>query len=111
VWLNLQRYFCEHKPSCTVYVKPAEWLAVGAWVYDHFDEVSGISFLPTSDHVYEQAPWQDIDADKYKELEALMPKSIDWDEGLSKFEFEDLTNGSQELACTGNSCELIDITK
>lgn len=111
VWLNLQRYWCEHKPSCTVYVKENEWMAVGAWVYKHFDEVSGISFLPTVDHVYEQAPWQDISEEDYKILESKMPESIDWEKGLAEFEKDDTTTGTQELACSSGVCEVIDITK
>lgn len=111
VWLNLQRYWCEHKPSCTVYVKPQEWIKVGSWVYDHFDEVSGISFLPHTDHVYEQAPWQDITAEDYAALEGKMPAHIDWDLGLSQFEKEDATTGMQELACSAGVCEVVDIAK
>ena len=108
-WLKYQRFWCEHKPSCTVSVRDAEWMEVGAWVYKHFDEVSGISFLPHSDHTYQQAPYQDIDKEKYDELKKLMPKVVNFEE-LKKYEAEDNTTGTQELACTAGSCEIVDIT-
>jgi len=108
-WLKYQRHWCEHKPSCTISVRDHEWMEVGAWVYKHFDEVSGVSFLPHSDHTYQQAPYQDIDEDKYKESVKLMPKSVDF-EKLSGYESEDNTTGTQELACTAGACELVDIT-
>lgn len=107
-WLVYQRHWCEHKPSITVYVKDDEWMEVGAWVYKHFDEISGISFLPHTNHVYKQAPYQPISKDEYIELEKSMP-SIDWDQ-LRVIETEDHTTGTQELACTGGVCELVDIT-
>jgi ribonucleoside-diphosphate reductase alpha chain len=78
LWLLYQRHWCEHKPSVTISVKENEWMAVGAWVYEHFDEVSGISFLPFSEHTYQQAPYQDVDADTYKEWAGKMPKNVDW---------------------------------
>jgi ribonucleoside-diphosphate reductase alpha chain len=84
-------------------------MEVGAWVYKHFDEVSGISFLPHSDHTYQQAPYQDIDKVKYDELKKLMPKVVNFEE-LKKYEAEDNTTGTQELACTAGSCEIVDIT-
>jgi len=108
LWLLYQRYWCEHKPSCTIYVKDDEWLAVGSWVYKHFDEVSGVSFLPYSSHTYKQAPYQKITAEEYEEAAAVMP-NIDWSR-LSEIESEDHTRGTQELACTGGVCELVDIT-
>ena len=107
-WLVYQRYWCEHKPSITVYVKEEEWPEVGAWVWKHFDEVSGVSFLPHTDHTYEQAPYQEITEDEYKELESRMPRGVDWAD-LGEFEREDTTTGSQELSCTGGACELVDI--
>ena len=82
---------------------------VGAWVYKHFDEVSGVSFLPHSDHTYQQAPYQDIDKEKYNELKKLMPKSVDF-EKLKNYENDDNTTGTQELACTAGACEIVDIT-
>jgi len=108
IWLTYQRHWCEHKPSITVSVKEDEWMEVGAWVYKHFDEVSGISFLPYSEHTYVQAPYQEIDKAGYEELLAKMPKSIQW-QGLSLYETEDSTTGSQALACVSGECEIVDI--
>ena len=107
-WLLFQRHWCEHKPSVTISVKEDEWMDVGAWVYKNFDEVSGISFLPFSDHTYAQAPYQDIDEDKYISLTKTMPTAIDWSK-LQEFEKEDTTSGSKELACTAGVCEIVDI--
>jgi ribonucleoside-triphosphate reductase (thioredoxin) len=108
LWLLYQRHWCEHKPSVTISVKENEWMAVGAWVYEHFDEVSGISFLPFSEHTYQQAPYQDIDANTYKEWAAKMPKNVDWSM-LQEFEKEDTTSGGRELACTAGVCEVVDL--
>jgi ribonucleoside-triphosphate reductase len=108
-WLVYQRHWCEHKPSVTVSVKEHEWMEVGAWVYENFDEVSGISFLPFSEHTYQQAPYQDIDEAKYYALLNDMPESIDWSK-LGDFEKEDTTSGGRELACTADACEVVDIT-
>jgi ribonucleoside-triphosphate reductase (thioredoxin) len=108
-WLMYQRYWCEHKPSCTVSVREHEWLDVGAWVYKHFDEISGISFLPHSEHVYQQAPYQDITKEEYLAAVKLMPQHVDWAE-LSNYEEEDNTTGSQELACSSGVCEIVDIS-
>tara|TARA_R100001129_G_scaffold153697_1_gene116298 strand:+ start:589 stop:2520 length:1932 start_codon:yes stop_codon:yes gene_type:complete len=107
-WLMFQRHWCEHKPSVTVSVKENEWMEVGAWVFKNFDEVSGISFLPFSEHTYKQAPYQDIDEKEYNKLMESMPKSIDWSK-LKDFEKEDTTNGSKELACVAGVCEVVDI--
>ena len=109
LWLAYQRHWCEHKPSVTISVKEEEWMDVGSWVYEHFDEVSGISFLPFSEHTYKQAPYQDIDAAEYKEAVRKMPKSIDWSK-LQDFEKEDSTSGGRELACTAGVCEVVDLT-
>ena len=109
-WLLYQRHWCEHKPSVTVSVKEHEWMEVGSWVYNHFDEVSGVSFLPHSDHSYRQAPYQDCSEKEYKELLKKMPKDVDW-EKLSDYEKEDNTAGSQTLACSGGACEIVDLTK
>jgi ribonucleoside-triphosphate reductase len=103
LWLIYQRFYCEHKPSVTISVKDDEWPEVGAWVWKHFDEISGISFLPYSNHSYVQAPYQDITKEEYEELLIKMPKDINWEEFL---ETEDNTEGAQTLACTGNSCEI-----
>ena len=108
IWLTYQRHWCEHKPSITVSVKEDEWMEVGAWVYKYFDEVSGISFLPYSDHTYVQAPYQEIDEDAYNDLKAKMPKDIQW-QALSMYELEDTTSGTQALACVSGECEIVDI--
>lgn len=109
IWLTYQRAWCEHKPSITVSVRDNEWMEVGAWVWEHFDEVSGISFLPYSDHTYKQAPYQDATKEEYEAMVAKMPENIYWDM-LSVYEVEDTTSGSQNLACTSDaSCEVVDI--
>ncbi len=110
VWLVYQRHWCEHKPSITVSVKEDEWMEVGAWVYKHFDEVSGISFLPYSEHTYVQAPYQEVTKDQYEAMLAKMPKTIDWS-ALSLYELEDSTTGTQALACVSGECEIVDIGK
>ena len=107
-WLTYQRHWCEHKPSVTVSVRADEWMEVGAFVYKHFDEMSGVSFLPHSDHTYQQAPYQDCTKEEYKELLDKMPKSIDWSK-LSEYEQEDNTIAMQTMACTGDVCEVVDI--
>ena len=107
-WLTYQRHWCEHKPSVTISVRDHEWLAVGAFVYEHFDEMSGVSFLPHSDHTYQQAPYQDCTKEEYEELLKLMPKRIDWSK-LSEYEQEDNTVAMQTMACTGDSCEIVDL--
>jgi ribonucleoside-diphosphate reductase alpha chain len=109
MWLTYQRSWCEHKPSVTISVRDEEWMEVGAFVYKHFDEMSGVSFLPHSDHTYQQAPYQECEATDYHELLELMPKAIDWSE-LSEYENEDNTAGSQTMACSGDTCELVDLT-
>jgi len=109
IWLVYQRAWCEHKPSITVSVKEDEWMEVGAWVYKHFDEVSGISFLPHSDHSYKQAPYQEVEKEEYEALVAKMPKEIRW-EDLSFYETEDGTSTNATLACSSDgNCELVDI--
>ncbi len=109
MWLTYQRSWCEHKPSVTISVRDEEWMEVGAFVYKHFDEMSGVSFLPHSDHTYQQAPYQDCTKEDYEELLAIMPRAIDWSE-LSEYENEDNTAGSQTMACSGDTCELVDLT-
>ena len=108
-WLTYQRHWCEHKPSVTISVRDHEWLEVGAFVYKYFDEMSGVSFLPHSDHTYQQAPYQDCSKEEYEELLALMPERIDWSK-LSEYEQEDNTAAMQTLACSGDSCEIVDLT-
>jgi ribonucleoside-diphosphate reductase alpha chain len=105
LWLIYQRHWCEHKPSVTISVKEEEWMTVGAWVYEHFDEMSGVSFLPFSDHVYKQAPYQDCTKEEYEALAAKMPKNVNWMD-LAKYEKQDTTIGSQELACVAGGCEI-----
>jgi ribonucleoside-diphosphate reductase alpha chain len=107
-WLLFQRHWCEHKPSVTISVKENEWMDVGAWVYRNFDEVSGISFLPFSEHTYQQAPYQDISEEEYNKLIKKMPSRIDWGM-LKEFEKEDTTTGSKDLACVAGACEIVDI--
>ena len=104
LWLIYQRHWCEHKPSITVYVKDDEWLKVGAWVYEHFDEVSGVSFLPHNGGTYQQAPYQDISEEEYKVVVSKLNKEIDW---TTFTEEEDNTTASQEPACIGGACEII----
>ena len=106
LWKAYQNHWCEHKPSITVYYTDDEFLEVAQWIWENFDLCSGISLLPYSDHVYQQAPYEDIDADKYDELVAAMPEGVDW-EDLGKYEQEDNTTGSQELACVGGACEIV----
>ena len=108
LWNHLQEYWCEHKPSCTVNVKDDEWFAVGDFVYKNFDKMSGISFLPHDGGTYQQAPYQEITAEEYEDWVRKSPTSIDWDR-LQDFEKVDTTTGSQELACTGGVCEVINI--
>ena len=108
MWLMYQRNWCEHKPSVTINVKGDEWLEVGAFVYKHFDEMSGVSFLPFNEHTYQQAPYQDCDKVIYKDMLNKMPKTIDWSK-LSEYESEDNTSGSQTLACSGDACEIVDL--
>ena len=107
-WLIYQRHWCEHKPSITVNVRKDEWLSVGAFVHEHFDEMSGVSFLPYNEHTYQQAPYQEIGQHDYKTLLGLMPKAIDWAK-LSEYEKQDTTSSSQTFACTGDVCEIVDI--
>ena len=109
-WLIYQRYWCEHKPSITVSVKEHEWMEVGAWVWKHFDEVSGISFLPHSEHSYRQAPYQEVSEEAYNLAVKNFPDNITWDM-LSFYETEDSTTGTQDLACAAGVCEIVDITK
>lgn len=104
-WLVYRNAWCDHNPSTTIYVRDHEWMEVGAWVYKHFDEIGGLSFLPHSDHIYDLAPYEEIDAATYDKLVAEMPKDIDW-KLLAHFEESDMTAGVQTLACTGGACEL-----
>ena len=109
MWLAYQRHWCEHKPSVTINVKKDEWFNVGAFVYEHFDEMSGVSFLPYNEHTYQQAPYQEVGKSEYEQLLAVMPAKIDWAK-LSEYESEDMTKSSQTFACSGDSCEIVDLT-
>ena len=106
IWKMYQLHWCEHKPSITVYVKEEEWLEVGAWVYENFDVMSGVSFLPHSDHSYKQAPYQEVDKKTYEEWLAKTPRNINWMD-LTNYEKEDTTTSSKELACTAGACEVV----
>ena len=108
LWLMYQRYYCEHKPSITVSVKEHEWMEVGAWVFKHFDEVSGVSFLPYSDHTYQQAPYEDCTEGVYLEAVGSMPESVNWSR-IKEYELSDNTKGMKTLACTGAVCEMVDL--
>jgi ribonucleoside-triphosphate reductase len=102
LWTMYQEHWCEHKPSITVYYRDSEYLAIGNWLYNHFDDVSGVSFLPYSEHTYEQAPYEEITEEQYNELVKAIPTEVDWD----ITEHTDVTESSQTLACVGNACEL-----
>ena len=106
LWLVYQKHWCEHKPSVTISVKEDEWMEVGAWVYKNFDWMSGVSFLPFSEHTYQQAPYQDTNKEGYEFLLKQMPKDIDWTK-LSEYETQDMTISSQELACVAGACEIV----
>ena len=109
LWKTYAIHWCEHKPSVTISVKEHEWMGVGAWIYDNFDVASGVSFLPHTDHSYQQAPYQDIEREEYLEWqERFGAFEIDW-AALSEYEKEDNTSGSRELACTAGSCEIVDL--
>ena len=102
LWDTYQKHWCEHKPSITVYYKDEEFLEIGNWMFNNFDEVSGVSFLPYSEHTYEQAPYEAIDEEKYQTLLEDMPTAFSWD----ITESTDQTEGAQTLACVGGSCEI-----
>ena len=110
IWRIYQDHWTHHKPSCSIYYSDSDFLAVGNWVYNNFDSVSGVSFMPQTDHVYAQAPYTAVSKEKYEELLAAMPEEFDWAE-LSDFEIEDTTSGSQELACSAGVCEVVDLMK
>ena len=107
MWLLYQRHWCEHKPSVTISVRDDEWMEVGAFVFKHFDEMSGVSFLPHSDHTYQQAPYQDCTKAVYDDFSSKF-SHIDWNK-FTDYEKEDNTNSSQTFACSGDSCEIVDI--
>lgn len=109
IWKAYKTSWTEHNPSVTISVREEEWIEVANWVYENWDVVGGISFLPHSEHVYKQAPYQDCDESTYRQFNADMPKEIDWSL-LSAYEMEDTTSGSQTLACVSGSCEIVDLT-
>lgn len=109
VWAKLQNDYCEHKPSATVYVKDEEWMDVGAWVYNNFDHISGVSFLPHDGGTYKQAPYQEVSEEEYNNWCAKHPlPDINWDD-LRFYETVDMTSGSQELACVSGACDVVTI--
>ena len=108
MWLSYKTHYTEHNPSVTISVREEEWDDVGDWVFENFDQITGVSFLPHSDHTYQQAPFETIDEAQYEELNASMPDVLDW-ERLPLYEFEDVTTGSQELACTSGECTVVDL--
>jgi ribonucleoside-diphosphate reductase alpha chain len=103
LWLLFQRHYCEHKPSVTISVKEDEWMEVGAWVYKHFDEVTGVSFLPMDGGTYKQAPYEECDEKTYNNLKLLQPEGIDW---ANFKEFDDNVEGAQMLSCTAGGCSI-----
>ena len=108
MWMIYQRYWCEHKPSVTITVRDDEWMEVGAFVFKHFDEMSGVSFLPHSDHTYQQAPYQDCTEEEYNAMLDKFVYDINWSQ-LAEYEKEDTTAGNQTFACSGDVCEIVDI--
>ena len=106
LWLTYKRYWCDHNPSATISYTEEEFLEVGAWVYRHFDEICGLSFLPKTEHVYEQAPFERISKAQYEDFAS---PDVSWDR-LPEYEKDDQTKGAQELACTGGACEAVDLT-
>jgi ribonucleoside-diphosphate reductase alpha chain len=105
LWLTYQKYWCEHKPSVTISVKDDEWFEVGAWVWKNFDYMSGVSFLPFTEHTYKQAPYQDCTKEEYQFLVDMMPQKVEWTK-LAEYEKTDMTIASQELACAAGFCEI-----
>ena len=103
LWLLFQRHYCEHKPSVTISVREDEWMDVGAWVYRHFDEVTGVSFLPMDGGTYKQAPYSECTKEEYEQLKLLVPESVDWDNFI---EYDDNVKGAQTLSCTAGGCEI-----
>ena len=110
MWATYAINWTEHKPSVTISVRDHEWVEVGAWVFKNFDICSGISFLPHSDHIYDQAPYQECTKEEYEALAAKMPASVDWSR-ISQYENQDNTTGSQQLACTAGVCEVVDLVQ
>jgi len=110
MWKTYRTHWTEHNPSVTINVEEDEWMRVGAWVFDNFDSIGGVSFLPAVEHSYKQAPYQEISKEEYESWVSKMPDSIRWDM-LSLYETTDGTTGSQELSCVAGACEIVDITR
>jgi ribonucleoside-diphosphate reductase alpha chain len=111
LWKVYHEHWTEHQPSITIHIKEPEWMEVGAWVYKHFDIVSGIAFQPLVGHIYQQMPFEEIDEKACAALEAKMPKDVDWSK-LQQYEKEDCTLNQKAMACSsGDSCEMVDITQ
>jgi ribonucleoside-diphosphate reductase alpha chain len=110
LWLEYQKHWCDHKPSITVSYTDKDFMAIGDWVWKNWDYVSGVSFLPHDDNVYDQAPFESVSEQRYKELTLKTSIDLDWTQ-LSVYETEDHTTSSQELACHGGACEVIDLTE
>jgi ribonucleoside-triphosphate reductase len=108
LWLTYQKHWCDHKPSVTINYEDKNFLSIGQWVWNNWEWLSGISFLPQTDHVYDQAPFEAIDKERYDEMISSMPKKIRWKE-LKKYEQEDTTSNSHAMACVGGACEVVDI--
>lgn len=108
IWKVYKQHWTEHNPSVTISVREEEWIAVADWVYENWEHIGGISFLPYSDHSYKQAPYEECSESTFKQFSADMPKSIDWSL-LSAYEHEDTTSGTQTLSCTAGNCEVVDI--
>lgn len=110
LWMHYQKHWCDHKPSVTINYTDDSFMDIGQWVFNNWDWVSGISFLPHTDHVYEQAPFEEISEEAYLESIKQVPNDIDWSR-LSSYEVEDTTVNSHSLACTGGACELVDLVE
>lgn len=106
LWKIYNEHWSEHQVSITVSIKEDEWMKVGAWVYDNFDELTGVSFLPMDGGTYKQAPYTEVTKEQYEEMLAKMPESIDWTQ-LQKYELEDGTTSAREFACTAGACEIL----
>jgi ribonucleoside-diphosphate reductase alpha chain len=110
LWLEYQQHWCDHKPSVTVSYTDDKYLAIGQWLWDNWKYASGISFLPLGDHIYEQAPFEPIDARTYNLLSGQMPSNINWND-IRNYESEDNTSDTPTLACSGGSCEVVDLVE
>lgn len=103
LWLIFQRHYCEHKPSVTISVLENEWMDVGAWTFKHFDEITGVSFLPMDGGTYKQAPYEECDEQTYNQLKMLVPETVDWENFK---EYDDNVEGAQMLSCTAGGCSI-----